>query len=352
MMSQRSALHAVLTLLSVGAGACADARDGSASWSAVTTELQGAALAVWGASDRDVYIGGGGVGAASTPGAVLHFDGADWRRLPLERDETVWWLWGASEGTDVWAVGERGLVARWDGTEFAMIESGTQATLFGVWGTSSDDVWIVGGKPGAGRTDDNDVVLHWDGSELSRDAAMPTKGAALLKVWGSGAHEVWVVGEGGTVWRRNADGWTDFTAEAGATKTLFGVHGCSSNEVYAVGSEGVFLFDGAWRADTLGGATGANGVVCGKETVLVVGGAGMKMRLARDEGAWSDEQLLPPAEWELHGAWISPTGALWAVGGNFLSPPEIGKRVGVIGYYGADAPPAPRFSRPPGDEKE
>ena len=47
----------------------------------------------------------------------------------------------------------------WNGLAWTSFESGTTQTLFGIWGSGSDDVWITG----RGGT-----ILHWDGSAWIR----------------------------------------------------------------------------------------------------------------------------------------------------------------------------------------
>ncbi len=108
-------------------------------------------------------------------------------------------------------VGEQGLILRWDGSSLTQVVTGTSATLYGVWGSSSSDVWIVGGTPNQGSAAPNDLVYHWDGQSLTSTDAPTPKGAAFFKVWGSAPGDLWVSGEGGTLWQRSAAGWTDYS---------------------------------------------------------------------------------------------------------------------------------------------
>lgn len=313
-------------------------------WSTVFANLDRSVLAAWGSSDKNIYLVGGGLGVG--PALVLYRTGDSWRELDTGRPETLWWVWGASEGMDVWMVGEQGLILRWNGTAFQAIPSGTKATLFGVWGAAEDDVWIVGGLPGHGPDVDNDVVLHWDGRTLARDTSFPLRGAALFKVWGAAAQDVWVVGEAASLWRRDPRGWQSYSIPELGPISLLTVHGCSATEVYATGGQSLLLWNGvAWAPLPTSLLAPAQGVSCGADGVLVVGLGGLKLRYARATETWHDEQFESPWNSDFHGAWMSPDGSAWAVGGNYAEPASAGVRVGVVAYYGASPPALGREPR-------
>ena len=40
----------------------------------------------------------------------------------------------------------------------------------------------------------------------------------------------------------------------------------------------------------------------------LVGNAGVKLRLDKSSGTWSDQQSEPPFNTDFHGTWVSPTG--------------------------------------------
>jgi hypothetical protein len=52
-------------------------------------------------------------------------------------------LWGAAPD-DVHAVGMNGILLHYDGSVWTPTTSGTEADLFGVWGDSSGNVFVVG----------------------------------------------------------------------------------------------------------------------------------------------------------------------------------------------------------------
>jgi hypothetical protein len=298
-------------------------------WRALRSDLDRSVLSVWGRADDDVYLVGGSLGAPG--GAIaLHWDGKKLDEIPTGMKDTLWWVWGSPQGTDVWMVGENGTIVRWDGAHVSEVASGTAAHLYGVWGTASDDVYIVGGRPGPDEGPD-DVILHWDGKALT-PVAVPARGAAFFKVWGASGDDLWVSGEAGTMWHRRAGAWVDESSQIATQATLSTVHGCSASEVYTVGGQHVWRFDGSrWAPVGTEIQAFAAGVSCGQAGVLVVGSGGLKLRLDRTTGAWTDETLDAPYDTDFHGSWVSPGGQDWAVGGNYVAPvSQIDKRIGVV----------------------
>lgn len=320
--------------LVVLASACSASPE--AEWSTVFGDLDRVPLSIWSDRADEVYLVGGGLGTPGLQTLALHWDGSHWRDLAPPGEHTLWWVSGArGQRTDTWMVGERGSVMRWDGDAFTTIASPVDTTLFGAWVAAPDDVWIVGGRPGAGAVPENDVVLHWDGTRLVRET-LPARGVALLKVWGSGPDDLWIAGEQGTLWHRTVSGWEDHATNA---STLFSVHGCARDDVYAVGGSQILHFDGAaWSHVGPPLYAAAIGVVCGPDGALITGSGGLKLRFERRTGAWFDDQLVAPWETDFHAAWIDDGGGEWAVGGNYNQTSDGGPRVGVVAYYGTQPP--------------
>jgi hypothetical protein len=159
-------------------------------------------------------------------------------------------------------------------------------------------------------------------------------GRALYKVWGTASDDLYVVGEAGTIWHRKGSSWVLESEPPLAMGTLLTVAGCSATEIYAVGGYDVLRSDGnTWTKLELSLTGQVNGVACGRPgEVVVVGAGGLKQRLV--EGTWVDEFGIPPHP-DLHAAWADGASAFWAVGGQFFSKPSPGQpREGVVGRYG------------------
>jgi len=300
-------------------------------WSIIAeSELDRAVLSVWG-SGETVFAVGGSLGNGR-PTLALRWDGKAFRELAPGGTETFWWVNGTSPN-DVWMVGEKGRIAHFDGNAFAPHTSGTTATLWGVWAFAANDVWAVGGTPGGGTAQPNDVVLHFDGNawkpESLPDAPL---GRSLFKVWGTSSNDLYVVGEAGTIWHRKAAGWVLESKTPLATGTLFTVYGCAANDVYAVGGNDVLHSDGTtWSRVTIDLSSQVNGVSCAGGKIAIVGMGGLKQRLVA--GKWIDEFAVEPFA-DLHAVWADANGDFWAGGGEWLSASSPGKaRRGVIARY-------------------
>lgn len=135
------------------------------------------------------------------------------------------------------------------------------AALLSIWGSSSDDVFLVGADDGTGP-----VVLHWDGATWSRLQTGST--GDLWWVWSDGGDTVFMSGEGGRMltWSRSA-GTFDEQVITNAAYKLFGIWGASATDVYSVGGDvngnldGVVLhFDGSTWTEVANAPLGSDGV--------------------------------------------------------------------------------------------
>ena len=226
-------------------------------WDTVNSGISESLFGVWGTRDSDVF-------AVGWDGVILHYDGDQWSQMNSGTDAHLNAVWGTGGG-DVFAVGWQGTILHYDGTRWNEMESGDTEwiDLTGVWGSSSDNVYVVGSS-----TWGRNVVLHYDGSSWSEIAG----GVVRNGVWGSGPNDVYIVG--GSIDHFDGNTWSVVYSPA---TQLTKVWGSGPNDVFAVGYDGTILhYDGiAWR--TLNSATNnaLNGVWgSGPNDVFVVGGSG------------------------------------------------------------------------------
>lgn len=232
-------------------------KNGNATWgrapNATGSEYAKAPIyAAWGTSADDFRFGGAPC-MLELPGTLTEGNqlvkkpstaGFEWSRV--EGFATINGIWGSSSD-DIWLVADNSVRTGWQfgqtlhgtrsGSEdfvWVDVDSRTSATLLGIWGSSATDVWTVG-EAGAIRhlgtgADDWSVVDS------------PTR-ATLHAVWGAGPNDVWAVGESGTILHWDGTTWSPLVAAFPVNRKkphLYGVWGTGPADVWIVG-DGIVL---------------------------------------------------------------------------------------------------------------
>ncbi len=230
--------------------------DGAA-WSAQTNPAgeRSVLAAVWGASRTDVWA----VGSDT----IIHWNGSAWSVTahPEVGDLGLSDVHGSGPD-DVWAVGKGGIlhwtgdawtvsatepqnrsnkavfalsptavyaasagtISRWTGSEWKLELSGPIGAFNGIWGFSTNDIWLVG---------DQLRLSHYHGSSSEEYEITPDHGDEFYDVWGAAPDDVWAVAEQGQMAHWDGSEWSE--QKSGTTAYLTGVHGTSANDVWAVG---------------------------------------------------------------------------------------------------------------------
>ncbi len=255
-------------------------------------------------------------------GTICSADGWCWEN-PLPQGGTLHAVAVREDSSEVWAVGEGGVVLRslngglnWEGWGAA---GGVSQTLRGVWPAKapSSDVVAVG---------DEGTILRYDGISWTKVSSGVSKG--LNGIWG-GASGLFAVGDGGTILTSD-DGSVWKPETVGTTADLLGVSGLGDS-VYAVGGTdsvtkaAVVLrreLQGSWATmiTTLSQGTlyavwlasGSNGAVvyaAGRSDVNY----GEIIKSSDGGKSWSaaGPQVKPNA---FRGIWGTSSGALFAAG--------------------------------------
>jgi hypothetical protein len=245
----------------VGLGGAVLRSEGAGTWEPVEVPTQADLESVWAGESGEVWLAGGG--------AVLRRVAAGpW--VPAADGLGAWAHAVGGRVDEVWAVGEQGMVARWTGTRWKTLPSGTTLPLRAVWASGRGRTFAVGGQEASGAGGARGVVLRFDGRRWS---VATTTDAALRGVHGADG-EVWAVGEKGTVLHFDGRRWS--RVEAGTHEDLNGVWVGGRNEVWVVGRQGTSLrFDGrAWQP-----ATGLT-----RNHLLAITGAATAIRVAGVNG--------------------------------------------------------------------
>lgn len=291
-----------------------------ATWEeAFDASTEGALSGVWGSGPDDVWIVGGWMDEAQ----IFHFDGGDWSEAEAPDVPLLAWVvgWGPDSAL---SVGVDGAAASWDGNAWTALDTGVDGDLWGVWGASPDDVWIVGGDAGDPASDP--ILLHYDGdtfTDVGLDPEQNTRDAsALFKVFGVGGR-VWAVGQGGLLVEKQGDDWVAVGAGAEANQDFVSLWGPSADTVVAVGGRGnarLSTWDGAtWSTIAPEGVGGLNAVFMEDASRAIVGGiSGYVGAFDPATGELEPEAVLGTGD--VHAIWGDGEGTHYAVGGRFSEP--------------------------------
>ena len=175
--------------------------------------------AIWASAPSDVWVGG-------TQSTAAHFDGTTWQRyIAAGTDNTAVWGSGPS---DVYTVGIFD-VARWDSAAWTNLELDEISGASGVWGFGANDVWLASGS---------EELAHYDGSTWEVTEIDGFGGATTL--WGIAPDDLWGVGDFGSIVHYDGAEWRQVAAQTLGSpylRSFTRVHGSSSTDVWAVGSQ-------------------------------------------------------------------------------------------------------------------
>ncbi len=184
----------------VGEGGRAFRIDGAGRVARIPTGTEAALYGIWGEDDAALWAVGGHVYPSEGPPVIVRIAGGVGEPLPAPLDDwptqgTLFKVWGAG-ASDVLAVGERGLVLRWDGARWAREALDGAPRLVTVHGRGARRV-AVGGASQA-------VMLEKDGGGAWVDTSPP--GRPLLSGVFVGAERTCAVGMLGAIVCRDGTG--------------------------------------------------------------------------------------------------------------------------------------------------
>lgn len=255
--------------------------------------------------------------AVGDDGLITRFDGSTWHDQVSPTTATLTSVWGSSD-TDIYAVGESGTIVHYDGALWTLTESPTQDNFTSVSGAAADDVF-------AATYDVNDSragLYHFDGmlwTSVDISALTPQR----WSLWKSPSDpDLFLAGRYGSLaifdginWNVQHYGFSSFTA----------VHGVDRTQVVAVGKimavtnwQLARAFDGtSWTSLFSSARDGAlSGVfVSSPHEIYAVGGHQMVPLLSRYDGeSWFNLQTGLLNESYLAGITASPVHGFVAWG--------------------------------------
>lgn len=292
----------------------------SEQWQVVHDDLPGGLLSVWGSSPSDVWTVGGGAEQGSP--TVLHYDGVDWQSLETGTQGDLLWVFGF-EGGPVYMGGDGGTILRYSAGQFEKMETPSdEETIFGIWGSSEDEVWAVGGRSGGA----NGAFAWRLSGDVWREAddfpgELASRGA-IWKAFGRSSRDTWLVGTNGEAVHWNGEEFS--VANTGVSESLFTVH-ANSERFVAVGGYGTGLVlenDGSsWVDRSPKGAAPLTGVYLTEDAGFAVGQYGSVYERSAD--GWREVATGLQVDQTLHSVWVDADGGVWAAGGDVLTKPLV-----------------------------
>ncbi len=291
-------------------------------WTAVIGGLDGGLIGVWAPADDDVWT----VGAATDDGLgayVYHYDGVEWTRLENDIENSLWWVHGDEAG-NVWMVGEKGAIARYrEDSGFEILPAPDEVNLFGAIAFADDDVWACGGNNLS--ITDKQVLWHYDGTAWDVPTGFDNPrgtDAVLTKIFGTSSEDLWVIGGPDEGLNYKNDTWS--IEEMGTDEYLTTVHG-NDNLLVAAGGEtrGIVLendgsgFREVELVQDQGHIQPLNGVAVHADGRAVASGWFGSLHLRDRAGVWSHVEEVEIRSQVLHSVAISPGGQVYAAGALF-----------------------------------
>ncbi len=238
------------------------------------------------------------VGCGNDPGPE---ETPTWQGIAQGQTSALLGVWGSSS-TDVWAVGGRAsategpVILHYDGAAWARVESG-QTNLDLWWVTGAGDGAVL--FSGSGGT----ILRYHEGA--FRRLNTPGMTGTIFGMWAAGPNDIWAVGDagaaGGVVW--HSTNGEDFEAVAlpdPAPKRVFKVNGRASDDVWMSCASGVTL---RWNGSELTAEQAPTtnslfSIVATPEVAVTVGGtSGVGDLLVHDGGSWEQAALTVPVAW-------------------------------------------------------
>lgn len=280
---------------------------------------RGAIFSLWADGPATIIA----VGGQPTKGVVLEYKDDAWVADPTLVQPVPRLSWIHGIGDLRVAVGFFGVIATRSAGAWDVVKGPIDAPLWGVWGATADDLWVVGGSD----VDTPPVLLHGDGEAWTPVDVSEVAGEshALYKIWGRAADDIFAIGARGLILHYDGAVWT--REEAPTAATLIGLSGDDDEVVVAGGrASGVVLRRtpaGEWQALSFPEDEGFDGAVVEADgRASVVGRRGFIAAFAPESLSYAREES--GVTHELHSVFAVPGGPVFAVGGHFDATPYTG----------------------------
>jgi hypothetical protein len=192
--------------------------------SGVTNNLN----AIWGSSDDDVFV----VGGDWNQGIILHYDGLQWTEI-FNAPFSLKNLQGNTEN-EVSVTAQNGAILHYEGNRWVITENSES-----LWGNSSGQMFALDEY---NYRDDKQNIFHYDGSQWTEMFKSDTE---LNAIWGSSKNDVFVVGgdwNQGIILHYDGSQWIE---QFNTSVRIDDIYGNTTNDVFAETRNGSILhYDG------------------------------------------------------------------------------------------------------------
>jgi hypothetical protein len=168
------------------------------------------------------------------------------------------------------AVGDGGVIIRWNGTRWSTVNSNTSVNLYSIVLINATNAWAVGGNATKG------VILRYNGTWTVWNTASPINSTLFSVSTETDGSSGWIVGANGINLRWDGTQWTPMAnATTNHLRSVSIVHG--TNNAWAVGDNGtIIMWNGSnWTNMTSPSATNLNAIIMVNSSMgWAVGGNG------------------------------------------------------------------------------
>jgi hypothetical protein len=212
---------------------------------------------IFGFSGNDILATGYSFSAsdplARVKGFVIRYDGNHWSSMPIDSCPALYSLHGRSP-SDIWASGRYGNLFHYDGSIWSRTLLDTAYHYDPVCVLPDGTAFVIGYEypyPNDGDSTTTFVCQFSNSSWHKFDSVRVVNQGGVLQYYKFGHSALWAT-EGGTLY---SGGWGLYRLAGKAwiveaPETYLGIHGTNSNNIYAVGEQGVIRrYDGAkWNS--------------------------------------------------------------------------------------------------------
>ena len=316
------------TVYAVGAAGSLLRYDGS-NWSAMTVPgaMSEILTNIAGTAANNLFV-------SSLSGAIRRFDGTNWTTVSPFGNFGIYGMWAS--GADVYAVGDvlytdtatkdltkrQGIVKKWNGTTFGDVAGSRPISLYAVWGTSGNDLVMVGASG---------TIVRYNGSSFASSSQIDDLtgiSGPLNAISGTSVDNLVSVGDWGATLKWNGSQWQS------TTNSIYlrfrGLSGPIDN-LWSVALDTTPITGGPRILQWQGGAWSSSGInlppmynnelqaiwVSGSEGVAV----GRRDSILRRNGTnWNQVIGFTRTDTILRGVWGSDVQNIWIVGGGQEGP--------------------------------